>query len=266
MKYVKLLLNIPDGKGNINQKTEWSLVIDNLGDLLKYARLDTKLTMSAYMRITLKSDKSGFEVAHENDKRVATIATLLNIKLASLSDNEKMYPLLEVACMLDLKTKGMFDYITNYGAIRINEVGGYCGLDQYIKIWNCKILETIDKEDVGFPIEKEALNAEVLILENQDKVSKSFKDKIKEITKCEPQLITFLKEKDQSWIIKSIMNANTIAFTSTLTDKEQIDKFMKLFLNLPKKKIIIKTYQMDDLLNHPSWNEIKSKHEINFLV
>jgi hypothetical protein len=265
MKYCKLLLNIPDGKGNVNQKIEWSLVIDNLADLLKYAKLDTELTMSAFMRITPKPDKSGFEVAHVNDVRVATVATLLNIKLNATNEGEKMYPIVEIAGMLDRKTRGMIKYIENYGAIRINEVGGYCGLDNYLDTWNGKILETIEKEDVGFPIEKDALNAEVLIIENQDRVNKSFTDKVKELTQCEPQFITFLKEKDQTWVVKSIMNANTIAFTSSLIDVEQINKFMTLFITLPKKKIIIKTYEKSVLMNHSLWSENNSKHEIIFV-
>jgi hypothetical protein len=176
-----------------------------------------------------------------------------------------MHPLVEVANMLDLKTRGMLNYINTIGAIRINEVGGYCGLDTYIETWNAEVLDTIEKDDVGFPIEKEALTAEVLILENQDYISKSFKETIKKLTNCEPAFITFLKEKDQQWVIKSIMNANTIAFTSTFTDIDQLDKFMKLFASLTKKKILIKTYDKDKLTSHALWNDNNSKHEIIFV-
>jgi hypothetical protein len=267
MKYVKILLNIPDGRGGIKQTREWNLVIETIGDLLKYAEVNAEIAYNALFRTTLKPDNSGFEVSHIDDHRQQQVATFLNIKIASLKEGDKMHPIVELAKVLDLKTKGMLNLIQNYGPVRVNEVGGYCGLQDYIMTWNGEILETIEKEDVGFPIEKEALNADSLILENQGNINQSLYISVESITGHKPKAITLMKEKDQNWVIESITNANTIAFESTFTDTEQIDNFMKLFLSMPKKRIIIKTYNSYKpvLTSHKLWEANNAKHEIIFL-
>jgi hypothetical protein len=267
MKYVKLLLNIPDGRGGKRISIEWNLVIETVGDLLKYAQVDAERAYAALFRATRKPDNSGFEVSHIDDHRQQQVAQLLNIKIGALQEGEKMYPIVELANVLDLKTKGMLNFIQKFGPVRVNEVGGYCGLQDYLMTWNGEILETIEKEDVGFPIEAEAINTEALILENQGHVNQSLYIGIETITGHKPKAITLMKEKDQKWVIESIMNAKTIGFESTFTDIEQIDKFMGLFLSMPKKRIIIKTYNgyKPVLTSHKLWEANNTKHEIIFL-
>jgi hypothetical protein len=267
MKYVKLLLNIPDGRGGKRQSIEWNLVIETIGDLLKYAEVNAELAVKALFRTERKPDNSGFEVMHIDDHRQQQVATLLNIKIANLNEGEYLHPFNELTRVLDLKTRGMFNYIQKFGAVRVNEGGGFCGLQDYLMTWNGEILETIEKEDVGFPIEAVTLNAEVLIIENQHNINKALSDAVEAITGCKPQVITMMNEKDQSWVIQSITNAQTIAFESTFRDEQQLDKFMKLFLSLPKKRIIIKTYPLykNLLLTHRLWSKNNHKHEVIFL-
>lgn len=263
MKYVKLYLppcpNHPEGIKS------WHLVIDNVEDLLKYAKLDSQLYTQALLNTTKIKDGL-FEVAHEKDTRTQVVATLLNLKVTSSPEGTKIYPLIELAKICDLKTQGMLKYLTTIGPIRINEVGGYCGYENFVETWSAEVLQVVEKDTIGFPIETEALNASTLILENQHRVAKDFTAQVEAITNDTAASITMLKEKDLSWVIKSITNATTIAFESQFQDAEQLDRFMELFAKLPRKRIIIGVYEYakSKLLNHKLWESSSNRHEIIF--
>ncbi len=264
MKYVKLRL--PSVPGNLPGKTQviesWHVVIDNLEDLFKYAKLDVELYTQAYLN-THKTSEGKFEVSHENDTRVQVVATMMNIRIAGTPEGQKIYPLVELADIMDKKTLAMAKLIDRVGAIRINEVGGYCGYDSFVETWNAEVLQTIVKDTVGFPIESDALNAKTLILENQ-RVSSTFKKEVEAITGDTAACIDALKEKDLTWVMKSIHNAHTIAFETQLQDMQQLDNFMELFTKLPRKRIIISLseWRRPKLLGHHLWETNEARHEI----
>lgn len=267
MKYVKILCTVPDGRGGKRQSTEWNLVIETIADLLKYAEVNTELAVKALFRAERKPDNSGYEVSHVDDHRQQQVATFMNIKIAALRDGEYLHPFNELTRVLDLKTRRMLKTMQICGAVRVNEVGGYCGLQNYLMTWNGQILETIEKDDVGFPIEKDVLDAEVLVIENQHHVGSSLIEGVQKITDCKPRFITLMKEKDQEWVLKCIKKAKTIAFESMFQDTEQLDEFMYLFTKLPRKRIIIKVpdCRKHKLTDHPLYVDNSAYHEIIFL-
>jgi hypothetical protein len=267
MKYVKLLCTFPDGRGGKRQSTEWNLVIETIGDLMKYAEVNTELAVKALFRAERKPDNSGYEVVHIDDHRQQQVATFMNIKIAALHEGEYLHPFNELTRVLDLKTRGMLKTLQTCGAVRVNELGGYCGLQDYLMTWNGQILETIEKDDVGFPIEADVLAAEVLVLENQHNVGSNLIEAVQKITGCKPQFITLMKEKDQEWVLKCIKKAKTIAFESIFQDTDQLDGFMYFFSKLPRKRIIIKVadYHKHKLTDHPLYADNSKFHEIIFL-
>lgn len=260
MKYVKLYL--PPCPNHPKGIKSWHLVIDNMADLFKYAKLDAELYTQAFLNTT-KTSEGKFEVAHENDTRTQVVATMLNIRIMGTPEGEKIYPLVELASIMDKKTLAMAKLIERDGAIRINEVGGYCGYDSFVETWNAEVIQEIVKDTVGFPIESDALTAKTLILENQ-RVSSTFKKEVEEITGDTAACIDSLKEKDITWVMKSIHNAHTIAFETQLQDMQQLDSFMELFTKLPRKRIIISLseWRRPRLLGHSLWETNTARHEI----
>lgn len=263
MKYVKLKIS---HQGKITE--DWHLIIDNAEDLFKYCRIDSELYAQAFVALDRNDNEEyPYDAAHQGDIRKGVMATMLNLKTKCLKEGDKMYPIIEVAQFCDKKGQDMLDYIQRMGAIQVNQSGGYCGYDSYVNTWKAEVLQTIEKDDVGFPIDEDILKCDTLILENQDKVYSKFRDIVKEMTNTVPAVITMLKERDLSWVVRSIKSATTIAFNSQLQDTEQIDKFMALFASLPKKNLIISCYEHDKskLTKHPLFEKNKNLHNIQFI-
>lgn len=267
MKYVKLrLANVPGCKDGVMES--WHLVIDNADDLFKYCKLDTDLYAQAYLQVERTSNPNWpFDSAHNGDARGANVATMLSCKALSTKEGDQFYPIVEVAVFCDKKAQAMLKYLLQYGSIQINESGGYCGYDSFVNIWKAEVIQTIEKDDVGFPIEQKALTASTIILENQSEVYTKFSEKVAAITSTIPAIINNLKEKDLNWIIKSIRASKTIAFESQFRDAEQLDKFMQLFSTLPEKHLIIgcSDYNKSIVTDHPLFNKNKAIHNIEFI-
>lgn len=262
MKYVKLRsLNVP---GHTGPHDTWHLVIDNEEDLFKYAKLDSYLYAHAFLNVERKDGV--FDAAHTNDIRRTCVASMLNIAVLGAKEGEWVYPATEVDRFVSKKHIAMFNYIQRYGAIQVNESGGYCGYDGFVNTWKCEVIQTIIKDTAGFPIETAALTANTLILENQNKVYYRFRQQVEAIA-GEAAEITMLKEKDEIWVLHSIQNASTIALSSQLDDREQIDRFMLLFSKMPHKRLILNVAAPDQrkLTEHKLWEVNNMKHEIVFI-
>lgn len=264
MRYEKLRLNIP---GAIESVENWYLILSNWPDLLKYAEIDAELDMQAMLHL----EKSGnedwvFDTGHAGDNRQKKVGTMLNLRALSAKEGEKLYPIIELGKQLDAKTQGMFKTIQRYGAICVNVSGGYCPYNHFKQIWKAEIVDVVEKEDVGFPIEKAALSCETIIIENQDDVYSGMVRAVEKETRTKAVVISNLKEKDRTWVGKSLANAKNIALMSHFQDHHQVDAFMSMFTKLPKKNVLIfcSARRRSRLTNHRLWDDNNSRHNIKF--
>lgn len=267
MKFVKLRLhNVPDVVGRKTVE-EWRCVISNLQDLYQYSHFEGEMMSKAFLQLERTPEGDRFEAVHILDKKVSALAVLLNIRAERLKEGESFSPIEEVGHIFNRKIQSMEKLLLSGYQVCINSVGGFCTLDGFIEAWNAEVVETVEKEDNGFPIDNEALTASTLILENQEKVNSTFLAFVEHQTKTEPVVITHLKEKDQRWVYKSLVNASTLAFCSTFRDREQIDKFLTIFAGMSRKRIIIGHFgdEIKQLTSHSSYQEVAAKHDVEFV-
>lgn len=267
-KFIKLLLKDVPGKGDTQQ---WRMVIDNEADLTTYHHIDTQCNGEAFLGLERSKD-GDIVLSHTGpaSTRQIVLQRLLHAKLQCLPQGEKMHPLFEVAAITDRKYLGMLKYITQFGAIQINEAGGYCGLESFIKTWNADILETIEKPDFGFPLEDAILTADTIILENSHpEWSGNYMEKrIREIITAPGKIQTIynLREVDHSYIFKSLSTCKNIVIESQIQDDAQVTDFMRLFSNLPTKNIYLffSTENVAKIKAHPLYLDNSQLHNINF--
>lgn len=269
MKFVKIRLkNVPGTLANTNKTVEeWRCVISNLSDLHAYANFEGHLISRAFLQLERTFDGSRFDGAHAGDKRTGALATLLNIRAERLEVGETFNPLIETANIHAAKVASMSRMLGRGEAICINTAGGFCGLESFLEQWKAEIIETVEKDDQGFPIDAEAMNAATLILENQDHVNTKLRDIVSKRTESKPAVILQLKEKDQRWIYKSMLNAKTLAFVSTFSDQEQVEEFLDIFDKMPRKEIIIGYYgdEIEKLTLNPRYEKVGQKHSIELI-
>lgn len=238
-------------KLKIKDVTQWRLVIDNYTDLQNYHELEVENNFHAFLSLNRKGNEL---VLPENPTiRAIGLQRILDARITSCPKGEKMYPFIEVAEITDSKLISMSKAI-NISPIQVNEAGGYCFLDSFIKTWDAEVLEEIEKKDFGFPIEDEILKTNTIILENSPTEKNSLlegiiKEKIENIGVV--KTIFNLKNIDIDYVFKCLQITSNIIIESQLMDDNQIDSFMKLFLNLEPKNIYL-------FLNEENVAKIKS--------
>lgn len=258
-KFVKIQLNPIHEQ---DRKQVWRLIIDNEADLFRYAKLDNNLNTTAYITQNMDTHPRG---------RAMNMNSLLKVR--TIFKTGIINPLVELNGIFKMKIEGMLKSIRENKVLCINYEGGYCFLDGFLESHHGVILETIEKSDLGFPIEDEVINADVLVLENDNThVSYKISQYFKQNNITEYKVILSLKETDMNYVVKAIKNANTVALHSEFNDTEQVNSFMNLFLNLGRKNIIISTYEtyhlgqgFDIITNHPLYNQCAEKHNITFV-
>ena len=234
------LHNVPQ-KGDIEQ---WILKIDNKHDLDRYHKLDAELNMRSFLSMERRGNRLAFDHLGALPGRDMSLNAQIKLACEALKEGEKAYPILEVAKITDRKYLSMLKAITRSGAIRVNHSGGFCDYDDYIKTWDAKILESITKNDFGFPLDDEALTAKTIILENAHQEFVGGRNYlIKQIgieNAGSVSAIYNLKEIDRTYIFKCLSNAENIIIPTEAQDAEQLSAFMKMFLTLKPKNIYVR--------------------------
>jgi len=247
MKFVKL--KFPNGKN-----TQWRLIISTIEELAKYREFDTE----AYSYAFLKSNKepvSLAEMATITD-RSSAIAVMLESKRRTTPEGEKIYPLIELANHIDRKSASMLKSL-HYGALCVNEVGGFCLYEDFIKTHNAIVAETIDTKIGGFPSDAEPLNVQTLIVENNDTVDSVFFDTIRNrYNGTKIGTICRVPEVDGRYLFSCINNAKAIAMHTEALNSTQVDAFIEMFLNLSTRKdVYIETSESGEerIQSHPKF-------------
>lgn len=249
MKFIKLRLHNVPQKGTVE---EWRMVIDNLPDLEKYHDLD------AYLHATALVDVEGSK-HHAISHRGIAIAQMIESKHAGS-------PISIVANLTDGKYLGMERQILKGNTLTISNGGSWCLLDGYISTWNAEVLATIEKDDIGFPVDEDVINADTIILENSDR-SIPFKNLYNIVGEGTVAAICNLKQIDLSYVIKAINNCKNVFIESQLIDDNQIDDFMKLFSTVKRKKIYLSLTEggKEKIKSHPLFEKNSEIHNIVFL-
>jgi hypothetical protein len=243
MKFLKLKLNgVPESKNDVVVK--WVLVIDNEQDLMQYHQHDAYCNMQSFMSLEREPNGGGIKTSHlaAVDTRSLSMVRMIQAKQITLAEGEKMYPIIEVAKITDQKYLSMLKYILNYGAIRINPAGGWCGLQGFIKTWNAEILEEVNKDSIGFPTDDDAIQADTIILENAHPEYSGYVNRLAKntITNCGTVATIYnLKEVDRDYVFKCLSNCKNILIDSQLQDESQVEDFIKLFSLLKRKNVYL---------------------------
>ncbi len=264
MKFVKLNLKTSrDPKHAI----QWNMIIDNIEDLKAYHNLEATLNAEAFLDLG-KTKRAGH--LGDDNPRMLVIDSLLKIK-AHRQDGEKTYPIIEVAKLTDQKYLSMLRLLSNGETIRVNKAGGYCTLDGFLETWGGEIIETIEKDDIGFPIDEEVIKCDTLILENSFNfyAGNDFKKELKILLGEKVGtigVINSLRTIDKAYIIKALLNAKNVYISTQLLDDKQLDDFMTLFSNLPSKTVFLRMFgdKIEQLKAHPLFEVNNNIHKIVF--
>ena len=255
---------------------QWNLVIDNEVDLMKYLNLNINNIFYSYLYInkdTIDVIKNSSYIDLEKNLEKfnlnqieLSIAKILSSKIYSTEENTTFQPMFTIADYLDKKAIGMLKAL-KYDNLLIKENGGYSLMKNYFNIWNCTILEEIHKNDFGFPIEKEIIKTDILIIENAPMIDKSFLNSIKEkYHKKSIGYIVNLKQADQNYLFKCLQHSQIICTQTEALDIEQVDNFIKMFLLLKDKTVLIKTSieGKERIISNDLYNKLS--HSISFEV
>lgn len=252
MKFVKL--KFPNGKN-----TQWRLVISTMEELAKYREFDTE----AYSHAFLKSNKEPVPLAQMSTitDRASAISVMLESKRRTTPEGELIHPLIELANHIDRKSACMLKLL-QYGSLCVNEVGGYCLYDDFVKTNSAIITETIDAKIGGFPSDAdEPLNVETLIIENNDTVDGTFLNEIcNKYNGTKVGTICRVPEVDGRYLFNCISNAKNIAMSTEALNPAQVDAFIEMFLLLPtEKKVYIETSVSgkERIQGHPKFKLLK---------
>jgi len=267
-KFIKLLLkDIP----KVGNEIQWRLVIDDIETLNKYHSLDATLNMEAFMTMEREPNGGDIKLSHTGaaPTRAIMLQTYLQAKIMTTPANEKVYPIIEVASLTDRKYLAMFKYILSHGAIQINPSGGYCGLESFINTWNADILEELEKDDFGFPIEEDIILADTIILENSHPDYASSGEWKANKFVANPgtiKTIYHLREMDATYVFKCVTACKNVVIESQLLDNSQLDSFIKMFLNVPGKNIYLILSKENEIKikSHPLYEQANAIHNIHY--
>ena len=281
-KFIKLKLkNVPKSRSisaeNVSDdfySFSWKLVLDNRDDFFKWAEYDAEASAHAFLSLAGKNSNSKGDYTHLGglSDREAGLAT--GIKLAAhAADGRKIYPIIEASKMNDLKQAAMLRQIMTGRTICIHGNGvGWCDLESFMRTWDAQIVEELEKEGFGFPVDSEELKAETIVLENAPKEDWRYKYMLERVKACvETGSIGFifsLKEADERYVFKAMNHAKNIYIESQFEDANQISSVAKALMNISETKnlyINSSNEPIQRLKNHHDFEKVSMKHKIIFV-
>lgn len=234
----------------------WYMILRTVDDVLKYHNINSDELINDYICLPAAIERS-----HSANRMVQTITHLCE----EYGDS----PIQKLIEVIDAKGKRMIEMILSGQEILIQKAGGYCDYSGFQKIWSATVIDELEKDSIKFPVDGEKLiiETDLLYLENSKTVSESFEKSINEKFNITGVIykLTELKYQELYFISGMIHHAKTIAIQSQFVDKDQIDRFLSIFVNLPKKRIIINSYYTNDLINRALYKSCEKIHEIIFI-
>lgn len=267
MKFYKIKFRNNDG----NERTQWRMIIDNEEDLNEYHSYNATASFESLMSIAKDQAKNPGSHTRASDARAIAIDKLIRLRAETAPAGEKVYPLLEVASIVDQKHLGMLKYLRQEKAICMNGAGGYCDLEGFLRTWDAEVVEMIEKPSIGFPTEEEAIKCDTLVLENAPKdytwhLEERAKRTVKKVG--EVAVIYNLRDVDGQYVMKCLENCKNVYINSELIDEKQVGQFMKLFMLLSSRKGVYLRVPKEKaawLQGLPEYGNLYMKHDINFV-
>lgn len=213
--------------------------------------------------------RGNIRLDHLSGNREAVLGTYISYRALTAKEGELVWPHEVLGHVVSGKATAMLKAVSDgNGPLQINQAGGWCHHNIYMKLWNPQIVNEIEKESLGFPTDDPPIVADILILENASRASDNVYNYSKRLSggvgwpKC--KIITELKDKDSGWIAKSIALSKKIIIETQAVDSVQIDQFMKLFTTLEQKEIHINTTNKEAIRNHQLFQVNEKRHIIVF--
>jgi len=250
----------------------WKLVISNIDEFTAWCEYDAHANINAFISLIdkckqLKLRSLSDAIAHAGGLS-SRESGLGRIIMAATRNDEKKYPILEVAKITDLKHQGILKAILRGNDIAIASNGSWAIFNSFMSTWNCEILSEIEKDDFGFPLDFE-LNADTIVLENAPNTfHECISERVEEIITDAGNIgfIYNLKEIDRNFVFKAISNAKNIYIESQFEDEKQISSMAKLFLSVERKNVYINCSRnaASRLKSYSSYDSLFNHHNIYF--
>jgi hypothetical protein len=286
-------LRIESSPGQIGPVERWYLILQTPEDVLKYNEIETELMTNALISLPASITRS-----HLEGSRESVINTMLQTRAMNLKEGEKLYPIIELAKLINGKAETMLKLLSMGKTVLVQQSAGYCDYESFADIWKVTIVDEVEKDTCYFPTDKEPIETDLLYIENGERVPVDFEREIDKIVAnnwhndrswksfrdthdtqkynyplTEDEIknkkirykLTHLKLRDPKFVSSMIEKAKVIAVETQLVDSIQIDRMMKLFALLKGKTLYIKTPHKEDLTNHELWSECNSRHTVNFI-
>lgn len=277
-------IHIPYTPEDKNGSTGWHLILRTVEEVFEYMELDAELATRAMFALPESIRKSHLEGGRE-----CALNAMLQAKIISLKEGEKVYPHEVLSELIQGKGLAMCKQILNGEEIRVNQHGGWCTYDGFMRTWEeATVIEEVEKDGCYFPNDLKPMETDVLFIENGERVPVQFENDVYKMvgmdykewdvvnsnkplkktldnTKKIRYKLTQLKLTDPEYTTQMIIKAKVVAFESQLVDDNQIDKMFQLFSALKDKHIIIRTTDEAKLKGHTMFENCNTRHKIEFI-
>lgn len=262
-------ISVPANAHNKEVIESWYMILRDMSDVMKYMEMDAELYAEAMIALPSQIRKS-----HLEKGRATVINNALQQAILAMPENEKIWPHEVVSKIVQSKFRAMCKLL-QHGDIQVNQGGGYCSHDSFLKTWNANVVEEVDKQNSFFPTDDAIVDSAILFLENAERVSIDFERNINDLVgydvntwkheKKQKTKITQLKFRDPKWVMNMISNAKTIAIQTQVINGAQIEEFMYLFSQLKDKTIYISTSAKEEITGHRMYKMCEAQHTIIFV-
>ncbi len=252
-------IKIQSRKGQ--KDTQWILRLHNLEEVYNYLKSDK----DAWHRAMYSNREANtINISHSGSRREEFLKAIEGLK--SLPAGTVVWPTAIINEMTKSKGHGMLKYIQQGLTVRVNEYGGFCDYEGWMKMWDMEIIEEKHLDTFAFPNDKTPRNEEVLILENAGFANASIDKLMRGLFPNNSRgYILNLKEQDTCWLIESIKNAKVIAVNTLALDPTQVNDMIHLMLNIDKKTIVIQSTDFSRLLSNPLFFKLDEKHDVTLV-
>lgn len=253
--------------GEKEPQESWFMILRSIEDIATYMEMDASLFVQAMF--TLEKNSTNI---HLSSPRERMLSLSMQHAVNSTPEGKLVWPHQVTMDFVGKKAGSMMKLFLNCGDVQVNEVGGYCGHESFLRTWNNpRVVAEMEKDSTYFPTDDEAIEADLLFLENAERVDVDFQRSLVGYKKeynynsgHKIKSITMLKEKDPDWVAKSIAKSKAIAIQTQALDDNQTDRMMAMFASdrMPLKKIYLSMINPEAIESHPLWEACNKKHQI----
>lgn len=142
-------IHFPRTPGNPEPHANWYMILRNEEELMQYLELDAWYYAQAFISPNVEN----YAENHPAKLRSSTVETLLEMTRNSTKVGQLTYPHEVYAKHLNRKGMAMLKHL-QHGPIQVNEAGGYCNHESFLRTWpDAFVLTDLEKDNKQFPDE-----------------------------------------------------------------------------------------------------------------